>query len=96
MDVQVHYGNEYKKQNEFDRFFATAFDRYNVNRDVRIDYNEYQPLINDMCARIHKNTVLDQLLIKSEKLGCHYIEIILDTSPEMNLVQEQKEKLSVF
>ena len=54
MGVQVHYGNEYQNQSEFDRFFATAFDRYDVNRDGRIDYNEYQPLINDMCAIIQK------------------------------------------
>ena len=54
MGVQVHYGNELQNQSEFDRFFATAFDRYDVNRDGRIDYNEYQPLINDMCAMIQK------------------------------------------
>ena len=54
MGVQVHYGNEYQNQTEFDRFFATAFDKYDVNRDGRIDYNEYQPLINDMCAMIQK------------------------------------------
>jgi hypothetical protein len=54
MGVQVHYGNEYQNQSEFDRFFATAFDKYDVNRDGRIDYNEYQPLINDMCAMIQK------------------------------------------
>ena len=46
MDVQVHYGNEYEKQNEFDRFFATAFDRYDINRDGIIDYYEYQLLTN--------------------------------------------------
>ena len=54
MGVQVHYGNEYQNQTEFDRFFATAFDRYDRNRDGKIDYNEYQPLINDMCAMIQK------------------------------------------
>ena len=54
MGVQVHYGNEYQNQSEFDRFFATAFDRYDVNRDGRIDYKEYQPLINDMCSMIQK------------------------------------------
>ena len=54
MGVQVHYGNEYQNQSEFDRFFATAFDRYDVNRDGKIDHNEYQPLINDMCALIQK------------------------------------------
>ena len=54
MGVNVHYGNDYKNQAEFDRFFATAFDKYDRNRDGRIDYNEYQPLINDMCAMIQK------------------------------------------
>ena len=52
MGVNVHYGNQYQNQSEFDRFFATAFDKYDRNRDGRIDYNEYQPLINDMCKTI--------------------------------------------
>ena len=52
MGVNVTYN--YQDQAEFDRFFATAFDRYDRNRDGRIDYNEYQPLINDMCAMIQK------------------------------------------
>ena len=54
MGVNVHYGNEYQNQSEFDRFFATAFDKYDRNRDGKIDYNEYQPLINDMCAMVQK------------------------------------------
>ena len=54
MGVNVHYGNEYQNQSEFDRFFATAFDKYDRNRDGKIDYNEYQPLINDMCTMIQK------------------------------------------
>ena len=54
MGVNVHYGNSYQNQTEFDRFFATAFDKYDRNRDGRIDYNEYQPLINDMCSLIQK------------------------------------------
>ena len=54
MGVNVHYGNEYQNQSEFDRFFATAFDKYDRNRDGKIDYNEYQPLINDMCNIIQK------------------------------------------
>ena len=28
------------------------FDRYDRNRDGRIDYNEFQPLVNDMCQMI--------------------------------------------
>ena len=54
MGVNVHYGNQYQNQSEFDRFFATAFDRYDRNRDGKIDYNEYQPLINDMCNMIQQ------------------------------------------
>ena len=53
MGVNVHYnGINYRDQREFDYFFATAFDRYDRNRDGRIDYNEFQPLINDMCQMI--------------------------------------------
>ena len=44
----------YRDQREFDYFFATAFDRYDTNRDGVIDYAEFQPLINDMCALITK------------------------------------------
>ena len=54
MGVNVTYGNEYRNQSEFDRFFATAFDKYDRNHDGKIDYNEYQPLINDMCALIQQ------------------------------------------
>ena len=43
---------DYRNQAEFDYFFSTAFDRYDVNRDGVIDYNEFQPLINDMCQII--------------------------------------------
>ena len=42
----------YTNQAEFDYFFATAFDRYDTNRDGVIDYREFQPLINDMCQLI--------------------------------------------
>ena len=42
----------YRDQREFDYFFATAFDRYDRNHDGVIDYAEFQPLINDMCAII--------------------------------------------
>ena len=53
MGANVNYGTiNYRDQREFDYFFATAFDRYDRNRDGRIDYNEFQPLINDMCAMI--------------------------------------------
>ena len=53
MGVDVNYRTiNYSNQAEFDYFFATAFDRYDRNRDGVIDYNEFQPLINDMCQMI--------------------------------------------
>ena len=53
MGANVNYATiNYRDQREFDYFFATAFDRYDRNRDGRIDYNEFQPLINDMCNMI--------------------------------------------
>ena len=53
MGVDVNYSTiNYRDQREFDYFFATAFDRYDRNRDGRIDYNEFQPLVNDMCQMI--------------------------------------------
>ena len=48
------YQNVYRNQSEFDRFFATAFDRYDTNRDGRLDHREFQPLINDMCQMIQQ------------------------------------------
>ena len=45
---------DYKNQREFDYFFASAFDRYDRNREGIIDYAEFQPLINDMCQMITK------------------------------------------
>ena len=55
MGVGVNYSTiNYRDQREFDYFFATAFDRYDRNRDGRIDYNEFQPLVNDMCQMITK------------------------------------------
>ena len=54
MGAKVTYGTQYQNQNEFDSFFATAFDRYDKNGDGKIDYNEYQPLINDMCNLIQQ------------------------------------------
>jgi len=53
MGAQVNYSTiNYRDQREFDYFFATAFDRYDRNRDGRIDYREFQPLVNDMCNMI--------------------------------------------
>jgi len=53
MGANINYSTiNYRDQREFDYFFATAFDRYDRNRDGRIDYNEFQPLVNDMCQMI--------------------------------------------
>ena len=53
MGVSFDYRTiNYRDQAEFDYFFATAFDRYDTNRDGVIDYREFQPLINDMCQII--------------------------------------------
>ena len=53
MGVETNYSTiNYRDQQQFDYFFATAFDRYDRNRDGRIDYREFQPLINDMCQQI--------------------------------------------
>ena len=54
MGANVQYGTQYQNQSEFDSFFATAFDKYDKNRDGKIDYKEYQPLINEMCSIIQK------------------------------------------
>ena len=87
MGAEVYYGNLYQNQDEFDRFFATAFDRYDVNRDGKIDYNEYQPLINDMCAIIQRKygsgPTLDkirQAWMSLDRDGSGYI-----TRPEFSL-----------
>ena len=42
----------YRDQQQFNNFFATSFDKYDRNRDGKIDYQEFQPLINDMCQQI--------------------------------------------
>ena len=53
MGAQVNYGTiNYRDQQQFDYFFATAFDKYDRNRDGKIDYNEFQPLVNEMCQII--------------------------------------------
>ena len=55
MGAQVNYSTvNYQDQREFDRFFATAFDKYDRNRDGKIDYKEFQPLVNEMCQLITK------------------------------------------
>ena len=42
----------YRDQQYFNQFFATSFDKYDRNRDGKIDYREFQPLVNDMCQQI--------------------------------------------
>ena len=53
MGSTVNYNTiNYRDQQQFDYFFATAFDKYDRNRDGKIDYKEFQPLINEMCTLI--------------------------------------------
>ena len=52
--THTQYSNIYQNQSEFDRFFATAFDRYDKNRDGKLDHREFQPLINDMCQMVQQ------------------------------------------
>ena len=52
--THTQYSNIYQNQSEFDRFFATAFDRYDRNRDGKLDHKEFQPLINDMCQMVQQ------------------------------------------
>ena len=53
MGSTVNYNTiNYKDQQYFNQFFATSFDKYDRNRDGKIDYKEFQPLINDMCNMI--------------------------------------------
>ena len=53
MGVNVNYSTiGYRDQQQFDYFFATAFDKYDRHRDGKIDYNEFQPLVNEMCQLI--------------------------------------------
>ena len=53
MGVNVNYSTiGYRDQQQFDYFFATAFDKYDRNRDGKIDYREFQPLVNEMCQLI--------------------------------------------
>ena len=49
--INTHTIN-YRDQQYFNQFFATSFDKYDRNRDGKIDYREFQPLINDMCQQI--------------------------------------------
>ena len=67
MGNDVTYIN-YSDQSEFDRFFETAFNKYDRNHDGRIDVNEYQPLINDMCYEIEKKYGSGPNLVKIREM----------------------------
>ena len=67
MGAKATYGNDYKDQKQFDQFFATAFDKYDRNRDGKIDYKEYQPLINEMCRIIQNKYGTGPTLDKIKK-----------------------------
>ena len=42
----------YRDQAYFNQFFLTSFDKYDRNRDGRIEYREFQPLVKNMCNTI--------------------------------------------
>ena len=50
----AQYSNLYQNQNQFNQYFASTFDKYDRNRDGKLDRNEFQPLINDMCQQIQQ------------------------------------------
>ena len=53
MGATVNFNSiNYRDQAYFNQFFATSFDRYDRNRDGKIDYREFQPLVNEMCNMI--------------------------------------------
>ena len=59
MGVEAHtnhnqYRNLYQNQNDFNNFFASEFDRYDKNRDGKLDRKEFEPLINDMCKQVQQ------------------------------------------
>ena len=46
-----HY---YQNQNDFNNFFLSTFDKYDRNRDGRLDRREFRPLIDEMCQRVQQ------------------------------------------
>ena len=48
------YQNVYQNQNEFNNYFLSTFDKYDRNRDGKLDRNEFQPLVNEMCQKVQQ------------------------------------------
>ena len=55
MSNNGQYRNIYQNQNQFNQYFGSTFDKYDRNRDGRLDRTEFQPLINDMCNQIQQS-----------------------------------------
>ena len=54
LNQRQQYGNIYQNQNEFNNFFVSTFDKYDRNRDGKLDRTEFQPLINEMCQTVQQ------------------------------------------
>ena len=54
LNQRQRYGNVYQNQNEFNNFFVSTFDKYDRNRDGRLDRREFQPLVNEMCQTVQQ------------------------------------------
>ena len=51
---RAQYSNLYQNQNQFNQYFSSTFDKYDRNRDGKLDRKEFQPLINDMCQQVQQ------------------------------------------
>ena len=54
LNQRQKYSNVYQNQNEFNNFFVSTFDKYDKNRDGKLDRTEFQPLINEMCQTVQQ------------------------------------------
>ena len=54
LNQRQRYGNVYQNQNEFNNFFVSTFDKYDRNRDGKLDRREFQPLVNEMCQTVQQ------------------------------------------
>ena len=48
------YRRYYQNQNDFNNFFLSTFDKYDRNRDGRLDRREFKPLIDEMCLKVQQ------------------------------------------
>ena len=51
---RAQYSYLYQNQNQFNQYFSSTFDKYDRNRDGKLDRKEFQPLINDMCQQVQQ------------------------------------------